>query len=57
MSDKNICTPVLKQAELHAKSANVYLYQFSYKGWLGGSMYLANITGEMKLYLIASNEY
>lgn len=38
---------LLKQAELESKYADVYLYQFSYKGKLGGQMNSPNIPGEI----------
>lgn len=39
-------TPIIKQAELQSKDANVYLYQFSYKGELGMKMKLPKFKGK-----------
>lgn len=39
---------LLKQAELESMYADVYLYQFSYKGPLGGLMSIPIIAGEKR---------
>lgn len=38
-------TPITKQAVLQAKAADVYLYQFAYKGNLGGGMNMPYVKG------------
>lgn len=44
-------TPIIKHAELVTKQrVNVYLYQFSHKGALGGKMDIPFVAGENNYY-------
>lgn len=45
MTDNIFATPALGQAEFESSSANVYLYQFSYKGELGQNMNIPDVPG------------
>lgn len=44
-SDSSFTTPITKQAVHQAKLSDVYLYQFSYKGKLGGQMQVPEVKG------------
>lgn len=42
MTDSSFTTPIIRHAELQSNYADVYLYQFAYKGMMG----CTNITVE-----------